>query len=436
MPFGGRNSIFRKPLGTGRNSVNGRIRQVSEDLNDVARELEKTLSSQLESVNREFNEALDDVSRPFSRLENGLSIELDWGIERINDAANAAKDQVESEAAKLRKKMDATAGKIEKDLRRKYDRRKVGPFGVPNPAAGLFESAKKNLDRELTKAKASLDRELTKAKEDIDREATKFREDFERELNVAGQEVGAAVEAAKTFVEKELASMNETLSEAAQLASEGKLIDAVWLTATDPLDSTSENFAATAASSKWLNQVAAIAATAYGGPAGAAAYAAWLTYETTGDLEAALRAGVVTAIAAYGSQISTTSTPAGLPTTFTEQVKRTVTKASINAAAVAAGGGSARDIEEAFMSEATELKSVAQSAIEGFVAEEFADYMPDEPEVSFEKLDNPSLIETAKHLQKEITKFEEEWDRTVLAAERRMNLVENTVQQAVDQSSR
>jgi hypothetical protein len=77
---------------------------------------------------------------------------------------------------------------------------------------------------------------------------------------------------------------------------EGKVVDSMWGLATEPLQSSEENFAKATQESEVINAAAGTAAAVYGGPAGAAAYAAWSTYRRTGNADIALRAGILAAV--------------------------------------------------------------------------------------------------------------------------------------------
>jgi hypothetical protein len=97
------------------------------------------------------------------------------------------------------------------------------------------------------------------------------------------------------------------LNNAARRAREGKVIDALWGAAIEPAQSSEKNFAKAVQESTVLNAAAQAAATAYGGPAGAAAYAAWYTYRATGDANLALKAGAFSIVTSYADLIATRS---------------------------------------------------------------------------------------------------------------------------------
>ncbi len=181
--------------------------------------------------------------------------------------------------------------------------------------------------------------EAMKTGDNIVKNFDKFYNDSLDETDRFGKNLEELVQAVVHASEDELDSAMQNMSDAEKRIGEGKIIDAVWHTAVDPAKGTSKNWATAATNSSYLNTVGQSVATVYGGGAGgAAAYAAWLTYEQTGgDLEAAIKQGIISGV--------TTHVSAGaskIPSDF----KRMVTKAAISAAAVAANGGTEEDMRK------------------------------------------------------------------------------------------
>jgi hypothetical protein len=94
-----------------------------------------------------------------------------------------------------------------------------------------------------------------------------------------------------------------------------------------------------------------IAASAYGGFGGAAAYAAWLTYNETKDVGLALRVGAITGAAAYA-----TGEVAKIPNTTAQGAvdagaiaEKTIMAGAIGGVAVAAAGGDKQALQEGFL---------------------------------------------------------------------------------------
>jgi len=126
--------------------------------------------------------------------------------------------------------------------------------------------------------------------------------------------------------------------------SKGAPIDEMWNDAMEHSRSSDKNLARATQESAVLNGVAQAAATAYGGPAGAAAYAAWSTYHATGDVNMAIRQGILSAITSQtGGNVN--SMPTG---TLGEAMKKSVLAGTMGGIAVAASGGDQQDVEKAF----------------------------------------------------------------------------------------
>jgi hypothetical protein len=94
-----------------------------------------------------------------------------------------------------------------------------------------------------------------------------------------------------------------------------------------------------------------IAAAAYGGPGGAAAYAAWLTYSQTKDVGLALRVGAITGAAAYatGSLGKIPNTNAAGAIQSGAIAEKTIMAGAIGGVAVAAAGGDKQALQEGFL---------------------------------------------------------------------------------------
>jgi len=198
-------------------------------------------------------------------------------------------------------------------------------------------------------------REIGNAGRDIDRWARtgkcggdicdtvgKAIKDTEAEGKRTIENVEEAGVAAAKFTERQVQGVGKTLSDAEKRIREGKVIDAVWHLATDPVKHTEDNAAKLAQESKYIRAVGQIAAGAYGGPGGSAAYAAWLTYKQTGDFELALKTGLITGATSY-----TNAEIATIPSD--ELVAKTVLAGAVGGAAVAASGGDNQAVLEGFL---------------------------------------------------------------------------------------
>ena len=187
---------------------------------------------------------------------------------------------------------------------------------------------------------------VDKAGKDTTATTEKAVKDTQAEVGRAAKNVEDAGNAVVHYVQKEVESEGKVLSNAQKRIREGKVVDAFWHMGTERLQATDDNAAAAAQESDLLRTVGAVAASAYGGPAGAAAYAAWLTYKQTGDANLALRVGILT-----GASSVAFGAAGDLPAGTTYQVaQKAVVTGAIGGLAVAAAGGNEEAIKAGFLS--------------------------------------------------------------------------------------
>ncbi|MBB4223960.1 hypothetical protein [Variovorax guangxiensis] len=220
-----------------------------------------------------------------------------------------------------------------------------------------------NVVRTYQKAGSDTVATIHKAGDDAYATYVKALEDGARETRTAFDESIEAGQAAAKFTERQLKSTAKNLEKGAGRLQEGKFVDAVWHWSTDNLGSSEDNFFKATQDSKLINQAAATAASTYGGPGGAAAYAAWSTYKATGDANLAFRAGFV---AAASSQAGTYT--AKMPTgTMGELVKKTAMAGAAGGIAVAAAGGDQEAVQKAFLqSGGTVLVQGSMDRVKGY----------------------------------------------------------------------
>jgi hypothetical protein len=155
-------------------------------------------------------------------------------------------------------------------------------------------------------------------------------------------DAGKAVE---RFTEAQAKAHVTAITSAARRAREGKVVDALWGAAVEPAQSSEKNFSKAVQESQVLNQAALAAATAYGGPAGAAAYTAWYTYRATGDANLALKAGALSIVSSYAGG-SVANMPAG---TAGEVLKKAAVSGAVAGIAAAAAGGDEQAVKNAVL---------------------------------------------------------------------------------------
>lgn len=172
------------------------------------------------------------------------------------------------------------------------------------------------------------------------------RESFEEVAELsegAREELDDTGRAILNYAEASLKGIPDNLSDADRRLKEGRVIDAVFGIGTGQLKVQNDALAEAAATSDFLNQVAQTAATAYGGPSGAAAYAAWYTYNQTGNVETSLKAAALAAAVDQG--MSEVQQIRAAP----YSVKKAAAGGAIGGLAVAMAGGSEDQVLQGFM---------------------------------------------------------------------------------------
>ncbi|MEM7218879.1 MAG: hypothetical protein AAF515_10985 [Pseudomonadota bacterium] len=180
---------------------------------------------------------------------------------------------------------------------------------------------------------------------DVSATLDRATEDTDRATKKAGRDVNDAAIAIGHYMERQAQGYGEALSDAEKRVREGKFVDAIWHLGTDPIKNTEENAVKLAQESTLVNALAQVAATAGGGPQGAAAYAAWYTYRATGDVDLALRVGLT-----VGATTAAMGAVSDMPTNTTgELAKKAAVTGAIGGIGVAASGGDEEAIFEGFL---------------------------------------------------------------------------------------
>lgn len=207
------------------------------------------------------------------------------------------------------------------------------------------EKAGQDIGANVEIAAQDIGKNAEKAVRDIAQNLEKAGKDTEAETSRAGQNAKEAIDVSARYLERQAQGVGNTLSDAEVRLREGKVVDALWHAAIDPIRYTEKNAAQAALESSLLRAVGETAASAYGGPQGAAAYAAWLTYRETGDPDLALRVGIITGASSYAL-----GKAGGMPNATSEQiVKKAIVTGAIGGTAVAAAGGNEAAIKDGFL---------------------------------------------------------------------------------------
>lgn len=213
----------------------------------------------------------------------------------------------------------------------------------------------------------NVENETKKAVEDVLNTADKAVRDTASTLVKTADDTVEAAEAIGRYAEREVQGWKTTLTDAEQRFREGKVVDAMWHLATDPAKHTEQNAAQLAQENAWVALAMQSAASVYGGPAGSAAFAAWMTYhQTGGNFELALKAGVV-AYASASGYANVNAMPTG---TMGELLKKSAVAGAVGGMSVAASGGTTEASLNAFVKSGG---AVLVQAGQAYVNEKYVD---------------------------------------------------------------
>lgn len=177
----------------------------------------------------------------------------------------------------------------------------------------------------------------TKTDKEMDRATDKVANELENGL----ENTVEAVEAAGHYVENKVDTEINVAKAALGAIADGDLDDAVESLTVDRFLIESHISAEAMQESSLLRTLGQTAASAYGGPKGAAAFSAWYAYETTGDLDTALKAGVTSGASSYLMQ--------GVRALPEDAVAaRAIAAGSVGYGIVRVSGGSSESAQRAF----------------------------------------------------------------------------------------
>lgn len=217
--------------------------------------------------------------------------------------------------------------------------------------SGVFEPIGLELERGI----ASLGREAEIFARNVVKNTDKALGDVGSELRRAIENTETLIVAVGGTFESTLKLSFASVEAAGQRLAEGKFVDAIWHLATDPIKNQEKTSFEALQKSDLLRSIATSAATIYGGPSGAAAFAAWYSYRSTGDLGLAMKLGAISYFTSWATA-NVNALPEGpvpdnwsVPIDLNETVKRSVLTATIGAAAIAATGGSEEEVLAGFL---------------------------------------------------------------------------------------
>ena len=197
----------------------------------------------------------------------------------------------------------------------------------------IYQSANEQLTKQVTQVLGADTAHYLMAWQSLKDE----KEKFDQDVNATAAAVRFAGRQMSSVISKDATALDE--------ARRGKIVQSIVDVSLSIPRSADENFYKATHESALIKQASQSAAAVYGGPGGAAAYAAWYAYRTTGNINVAWREGIRTAITSeLGAEAS--SIPNGT-------IGQTLTKAAVagtaGGIAVAMQGGDEDAIKYAFL---------------------------------------------------------------------------------------
>ncbi len=216
---------------------------------------------------------------------------------------------------------------------------------VMEPTIHITESTVKIVGKSLD----STAEEISEAGADVGKNLDEAAKDVGAEAKRAVVNVGELGEAVGKYVERSVSDTRDVYKKTANLLREGRVVDAFMYNSVQPWKDTEGRASKLAQESSLANTVGAVAASAYGGPGGAAAYSAWYAYNASGgNLEIALKAGVISGLTSAGFSAAN-SMPIGDINPAYDVAKKAAVTGAIGGVAVAASGGDDKAILEGFL---------------------------------------------------------------------------------------
>lgn len=210
----------------------------------------------------------------------------------------------------------------------------------PRLVVTTADQAVRDVAKTIHKAFDDTLRTVNVAGKDVERNLNRAGIDLERETQRFGLETESAGRAIAKAVESNVTGRLTEYDRAIQRTRQGKFIDAMWHAALSPVVVAEASASDAILESSYLRAIGQVAATTYGGPEGAAAYSAWLTFKETGDPSLALRVGIITGASAWANVRASGISDVG---------RRAVVTAAVGGTVVAAAGGNQEAVKTAFL---------------------------------------------------------------------------------------
>ena len=228
-------------------------------------------------------------------------------------------------------------------------------LAAPSADAGMLKKFIKEVSRPITQTAKEIDRGAKRVAKEVDRTVERITEDAERNFeNIAketkrgvdniGEGIAVAGEASFKLAEAGL----EAQVSAVRSLAKGDLEDAAQAVSVDLLRAADDIAADAVVESSALRLVGQVAASAYGGPAGASAFAGWYGYHASGgDWDAAAKGAAITLVSS-GVSYGVEMIPGDAGMTISGAA-RVVSSGVGSAGVVALAGGDAEAVRNGFL---------------------------------------------------------------------------------------
>lgn len=232
-----------------------------------------------------------------------------------------------------------------------------------SPAAHAFHIHRPHIHRPHIHVGGSVGKILKKTEAEAKRASTRVLKEVKRE----GEDLAVAVKQTGYFVDRQQRGLRDQVMDLESNVRHGEFDRVAGFTFYSWKD-TSDHAARSMQESAVLRGVGQVAASAYLGPGGSAAFSTWYTYTASGDIESALRVGAVT-LAASAAVASISGAGAGPDSSgdvsgvarsmsIDDIAGRALATGTVGAGSAVALGADQGDVEKAFLLGAATSASV------------------------------------------------------------------------------
>lgn len=205
-----------------------------------------------------------------------------------------------------------------------------------------YEKAISDIAKNIGKSSNDINHNLSKAEDDIKKNYNKAEDDVKKEADVFISELKNLGKALVGYTDSYMHGTSMSYKDAVQRFREGKVVDSIWHLTLSPIRVAEDSAGDAVIESSYLMAIGQATAATYG-PGGAAAYAAWIAYRQTHDLELAIKTGIL----AGASNVAFTESGK-----ISDLAKRAIVTSAIAGSLVSVAGGDSEDVTKAMLQSA------------------------------------------------------------------------------------